>query len=408
MRKLLALLMLLVAVPVTADEGTPLVVLISLDGMRHDYPAREGLDAFHRVLREGGGADRLTPVYTSNTFPGHVAMATGTYPDVNGIVDNTFIDRGKGRYHMSADADWLLAEPLWIASTRQGIPTATYFWVGSETPWRGQEPMFRMAPFDGRRPESEKVRQMLEWLALPEGERPRLIMSYFAGGDHVAHDFGPTSDKVQEQLLTQDQALGELLQGVDRLGLWPRLTLILVSDHGMTPMGDYVDLGARLERAGIQADVVGSSVAHVHLADPGQAEAAMQALAGIPGTRVLSGAKAQPLRLAPPSRMGDVVVLADPPVTFSRPGGWQRYAMATLRLFGWNFGGHGYAPDLPDMGGIFLAMGRGVPPGSSFGTVHQVQVAPTVAALLAIAPPLQSEGGVVPGLRIPQTEAPLE
>ena len=62
-------------------------------------------------------------------------MATGTYADVHGIVDNRFYDREKGVYSYSSDADWLQAEPLWIAAERQGVKAATYFWVGSESPW---------------------------------------------------------------------------------------------------------------------------------------------------------------------------------------------------------------------------------------------------------------------------------
>ena len=377
--------------------ASPIVVLISLDGVRHDYPDREGLPAFARMLREGARATRLTPVYPSNTFPGHVSLATGTYPDIHGIVDNSFVDRERGRYQMSGDASWILAEPLWIASTRQQIPTATYFWVGSETDWQGPDgqgkaPRYRMAPFDGNRPESEKVRQILAWLALPPGDRPRLIMSYFAGTDHVAHRFGPDSQRVQDQLVVQDAALGELLAGIDQLGLWSMLTLILVSDHGMTPMGTHIDLRGPLDEAGIVAQITGSTVAHIHLQDPAEIAGARAALSALPDIQVLDADAARTLRIAPSSRMGDLVVTTKPPFTFASADGVEGVAEDLLSFFGWDFGGHGYAPDHPDMGAIFLAMGRGVAAGRSLGVVHQIDVAPTAAALLDIDPPAQSEG----------------
>lgn len=374
----------------------PIVVLISMDGVRHDYPARDGLPAFARLLKEGAHATRMTPVYPSNTFPGHVALATGTYPDVHGIVDNSFIDSKRGRYSMSGDASWLLAEPLWIASTRQGITTATYFWVGSETDWQGQKPRYRMAPFDGRRSESEKVNQILAWLALPDASQPRLIMSYFAGTDHVAHRFGPDSTNVQDQLITQDAALGTLLDGIDKLGLWPALTLILVSDHGMTPMGAYLDLRGALDTAGIEAEITGSTVAHVYLKDPKQIAAARAALTAVGNVEVRNSDEAKPLRIAPPSRMGDLIVMTKPPFTFSSATGAEGVAEDVLTFFGWDFGGHGYDPELPDMGAIFLAKGRSVAAGRSVGVVHQVDVAATVATLLGIEPPAQSEGRVIP------------
>ena len=81
-------------------------------------------------------AGRMRPVFPSNTFPNHVSLATGTYPDRHGILDNRFWDRQKGLYNYSRGADdsWLEAEPLWAAAERQGVRAATFFWVGSEQP----------------------------------------------------------------------------------------------------------------------------------------------------------------------------------------------------------------------------------------------------------------------------------
>ena len=180
MRRCASIIVLLLAsafVPLTSVAETsadePIVLVLSWDGMRHDYPDRGDFPALKRVQTEGVRAERLIPVFPSSTFPGHVSMATGTYPDKHGIVDNVFIDQERGRYAYSGDASWIEAEPLWIAAERQGVKTATYFWVGSESDWQGQGTSYRMAPFDGGRPESEKVDQILEWLELPEAERPR-------------------------------------------------------------------------------------------------------------------------------------------------------------------------------------------------------------------------------------------
>ena len=52
---------------------------------------------------------------------------------------------------------------------------------------------------------------------------------------------------------------------------------------------------------------------------------------------------------------------------------------------------HGYDPLLPDMGAFFLAMGRGVPT-DPLGVVRQIDLPATVARLLDIEPPRDSEG----------------
>ena len=51
--------------------------------------------------------------------------------------------------------------------------------------------------------------------------------------------------------------LGALLEGIDTLGLWPRTTLMVVSDHGMTASGKYVDVRGALTQAGVKARLAG-------------------------------------------------------------------------------------------------------------------------------------------------------
>ncbi|MEQ8858205.1 MAG: ectonucleotide pyrophosphatase/phosphodiesterase [Pseudomonadales bacterium] len=393
----LAALPAAVAAAVAAPASS--VVVLSWDGVRHDYPDRAGLPNLERLASDGVRAGRLIPVYPSNTFPGHVSLATGTYPDTHGIVDNVFVDAERGLYRYSAEADWIEAEPLWIAAERQGVPAATYFWVGSESDWRGQGTRFRIAPFDGDRPESEKVDQILEWLALPPEERPRLIMSYWAGADGEGHDHGSESSGVMAQLEAQDLQLGRLLAGMDALDLWDRTTLILVSDHGMTDVSRYVDLSARLEAAGVPARVMGGAVANVYLDDPADLERALVAIAGLEPARAWAKRDVPAAwRLSHPRRSGDIVVTVEPPFTLSQPRGLAGHLGRLYFALGGEFGSHGYRPDHPDMAGVFLAMGRGVPEGLVIPEVHQVDVAATIARLLGIDPPRQSEGRPVRGI----------
>jgi hypothetical protein len=394
------------AASVAADDTPPTVILVSWDGLRHDYPALNSetvpLPALTRIADQGVRARRLTPVFPSNTFPGHVSLATGTYPDRHGIPDNVFLDREKGVYRYDADANWLEAEPLWIAAARQGVAAATYFWVGSETDWHGQSWRYRVAPFDRDRLESAKVDQILAWTRLPPAERPRLIMSYWSGADHAGHEHGPDSDEVRAALVAQDQQMRRLLDGLDADDAWKHTTLILVSDHGMTELGGFLDLEEALVDAGVRARVFGATVAHVFLDDAAQIERAETAAVALGHVHVYrADALPADMRLRHPRRTGDLVVIADMPYALSRPAGLDGYLMAGLQLFGHPFGMHGYDPAEPDMGGVFMAMGRGVDEDLELGEVRQVDVAATVARLLGIEPPLQSEGRPVTGIGAP-------
>jgi predicted AlkP superfamily pyrophosphatase or phosphodiesterase len=376
------------ATPAPSPESADTVIVLSLDGVRHDYLDRAPFPAFGRIAREGVRASRLIPVYPSNTFPGHVSLATGATPAVHGIVDNRFWDRARGeRFDYSNEASWIDAEPLWVTAERQGVSAATYFWVGSETDWRGVGARYRVAPFDPKIGEAEKVAKILAWLDLPLRDRPRLVMSYWHGADGAGHAKGPDSPDVVKQLTEQDRHLGALLAGLDARAAWPHTTLLVVSDHGMTRVGKSVPILDALRRANVRAHVEPStSVAHVFLEDPADLARAERALVGLEGVHV-DRREALPasLHLAHPTRTGDLVVRADAPYTLAKGGLFEPTAR----------GMHGFAPEDPDMAGIFLAIGRGVPRGAKLDEVRMIDVASTAARLLGIEPPRNAEGRAI-------------
>jgi hypothetical protein len=140
-------------------------------------------------------------------------------------------------------------------------------------------------------------------------------------------------------------------------------------------------------------------VAFLDLADASERERALAVLGGVSGVRAwASDAIPEELRARWPARSGDIVVVADPGLAIM-PGSLLLSSYFSLRgLFGSARGAHGYPPDDPDMGGVFLAMGRGVPADLELGPVRTLDVAATVARLLAIDPPAQSEGKPITGI----------
>jgi hypothetical protein len=377
-----------------AGAPAPTLIILSLDGVRHDYLDRAEFPAFDRIARDGLRASRLVPVYPSSTFPGHVSLATGATPAVHGIVDNRFWDRARReRFDYANDASWIEAEPLWAAAERQGVPAATFFWVGSETDWHGVGARFRVAPFDAKIGEAAKVARILAWLDLPTRERPRLVMSWWHGADRAGHANGPDDPDVVEELASQDRQLGALLAGLDARGAWSHTTLFVVSDHGMTRAEHSVPIARALRSAKVRAHLeVGTSVTHVFVDDPAELARAERVLAGLAGVHV-DRREALPasLHLSHPARTGDLVARVEPPYTFADAGPFAR----ARELLGKHRGVHGYSPDHPDMAGIFLAIGRGVPAGARPPAVRTIDVAPTVARLLGIDPPRDAEGRAI-------------
>lgn len=396
--------MLLVALALTAletadaraEEST--VIWLSWDGVRHDYPARGDFPGLARMAREGGRAERLVPVYPSSTFPNHVALATCTHSDRHGIIENRFLDRTRGEFAYDNDASWIQAEPIWVAAERQGVTSATFFWVGSETDWEGVGARYRVAPFDAKVGEAAKVDQILAWLDLPDAERPRLILSWWHGADEAGHRRGPAHRDVAQSLAEQDRELQRLMRGLDARKRWSETTLIVTSDHGMTEASVAIDVAGALEDAGLEAKVrSGSAVANVYLADPKSREAARRAISVIEGAVVFDRVDLPDvLRLRHPDRSGDLVVITEPPFYFESQDASVAWMRWITHQFGYKTGHHGYSTSHPDMSGIFFMLGRGVGAEVNLGVVRNLAVAPTVASLLGIEPPRDCEGSAIP------------
>ena len=392
--------LLVVSLGLARADAKPVVILLSFDGVRHDYLERGSLPAFERIAREGARAEGLVPIFPSTTFPNHVALATGTHADRHGIVGNKFLDARLGEFDYGNDARFLDAEPLWAAAERQGVAAATYFWVGSETDWRGVGARYRKAPFDGKLGEAAKVAQILAWQDLPEPERPGLVMAWWHGADHAGHDHGPDAKQTTAALRAQDKELAKLLAGLDQREAWGETTLLVVSDHGMTAYEKTVDVRAVLAEAGVRARVIHAvASAQIYLKQPAQAARAVEVLRALPGVEAWAREDVpERLRYRHP-RVGDVVALAAPPLAL-RPANDRGARFGGLaRLFGGALGAHGYDPGRYEaMHGIFVALGRGVPAGARLPRVRAIDVAPTVALLLGIAPPASSEGAPIPAL----------
>jgi predicted AlkP superfamily pyrophosphatase or phosphodiesterase len=385
--RIAALLLLLVASAVRAAE--PSVVLISLDGTRPS-DVRE-LPAFKRIARQGAFGAGLVPAFPSNTFPNHVTFATGVSPDKHGIVNNVFLDPKRGLYRYANDPGWIEVEPIWSIAARAGIPSASFFWVGSEGAWRNGLGPREWKTFDPKVSESEKVRQILDWLAAPDP--PRLVTSWFHGADGVGHRYGPDAREVAEALRAQDAALGVLLDGLEARGLLASTTLLVVSDHGMARVERSVDLEGALAAAGIPADVIGGGgFATVRLHAPRKWLFFSRARDAVAVARA-NGLQAWPRGAAPYGvpvhnvRFGDVVALAPlGTLIVGHTDSAGPAAVGPLR------GAHGYRPELPEMAGLFAAVGRGVEPGTRPAAVRAVDVAPTVLALLGVSEPEWMEG----------------
>lgn len=220
-----------------AVRPTPLL-LVSIDGYRPDYLQR-GLSPTLAMLAQGGvQAASMQPAFPSLTFPNHYTIVTGLTPDHHGVVNNTMFDPQLGKFALAsrkAVSDgrwWAEGTPIWETADRHGLRTATMFWPGSEADIHGHRPDY-WKPFDASVTAGQRVDQVLAWLDLPDAERPSFLTLYFDEVDHAGHVYGPDTGQVNRVLRDTDAALAQLVQGLKQRGLFERINLIVLSDHGM-------------------------------------------------------------------------------------------------------------------------------------------------------------------------------
>jgi len=391
-------LVLLVPGCIAAEPNPPSVVLISLDGTRPADLTPENLPTLVELGRRGARAERLVPVDPSNTFPSHVSLVTGVRPDIHRIVNNGFIDPERGLFVRNEAHLWLESEPIWSIAERNGIATASYYWVGSEGPWAGGPAPRHTRKFSSRTSEKAKVNRILKWLTMKDAkERPRLITSWFHGADHSGHDDGPGADSIHAALVEQDLEIARLVREMEAHQLFESTTLIFVSDHGMASAERRVNLGSLLGRAGLDVAVMGTGGFATIVFDEGEKSA--QNVERVIEIARKAGLEAWARKRAPSDwhvtdpRFGDVVVRAPLGTAIVSP---------FMKLNGF----HGYDAKLPEMAGILVAYGRGVEPGSDLGSVSSLAIAPTILRLLDLPVPdpmaTAPVEGLLGGLSLPE------
>ena len=377
------------AFPSQPEPDKPYLILISIDGLGAVELARFAPPVLESLAARGVRADGLKPVFPVVTFPNHLSIATGLYPAEHGIVDNSFPSADRTRWYRISDHDavgdgsWYRGEPIWVTAEKAGTTAAAFYFVGTEAPIMGTRPTY-WRRFDESVPGEDRVDQVLQWLDLPDEQRPRMLTLYFGKVDSAAHRHGTSSDAYRAALNAVDDYLGRLISGLETRGLADQVHLIVVSDHGQVDYVQHLDpfvVGRHADLTGIDVVEYGSYLAM--WGDGG----AIARLAGIRdainanwrnGRAYLKPDYPSHWNTSQDRRFPDLVAIADL--------GYR--VVPDEQSVGFPFrANHGWDPSHPEQFGIFIAAGPTLPQGRRIEAFENTQVNALMRAILGLPVP---------------------
>jgi predicted AlkP superfamily pyrophosphatase or phosphodiesterase len=368
-----------------AQQAKHYVVLVSLDGFRYDYPRRYGAPHLLQLGFKGASApEGMFPAYPSLTFPNHISIITGLYPEHHGIVANSFWDPTREQTYVysqtqsDSDGSWYSGTPLWVLAEQQGIRSACLFWPGSEAEIQGKRPSYYLH-FDDKLDDEKRVDQVVAWLKLPPELRPHFITLYYSNVDHAGHNYGPDSEEVRAAVHHVDAMIGDLQMKVAALHL--PADIVVAADHGMVTLqggpvtlSDSADLSDFLTEGALlypkpDADVQETYEEFLAHPDP---RFKVYRRADVPAY----------LHFDANPREGDPVIVPNGPFTF------RAHASSSEESTKKNRGGHGFNPrTMPEMKAIFFAGGPDIRPGVQLKPFENVNIYPFIAEILGLTPP---------------------
>jgi hypothetical protein len=256
---------------------------------------------------------------------------------------------------------------------------------------------------------------------------PDLLGIGFSANDHVGHLYGPDSHEVMDATVRLDRTLRRLFEVLDRTVGLAHVVVVLTADHGVAPMPEVLERvhpgtsvarrqdPAALETAARRAltarygqipapgwivyhappmmylNVAVLDALNVPLEDAERvAQAAVRAVPGVHdvltsselGRQRAAGAETDAAHSFHPSRSGNLYYMLEP------------YWLPDANPTGADHG----SPWRYDQAVPLLWFGPGIVPGVHRGSADIADIAPTLAALLDLAPPGGAQGRVLPEL----------
>ncbi|MFA6545065.1 MAG: ectonucleotide pyrophosphatase/phosphodiesterase [Limisphaerales bacterium] len=408
-----------------------IVVLVTIDGFPAwiwDDPALP-MPFLQRLAREGATAKAMTIANPAVTWPNHTTLVTGVTPARHGVLFNGMMVRqGPGVplklepwknkndmvrvptvYDLAFKAGLKTAQVDWVPTTNAG----TFHFEFGERP-NAANPIERemlaaglinateLKEFNQRNPPWRDVFWTRAAAHIVKQHKPNLLLFHLLNTDAINHRSGPGTWASLSAFAFADACVREVFEAVQAAGFADKATFVITTDHGFKSARRIIRPNVALKQAGLLrvqgpaittcdavANTLGGS-AMIYVPDPAKRAALTPKLKDLLGKlegveRIYEPAEYASLGLptaAQNDQMSDLFVVAKDGYAFTHyPTGDEAVTDLTPEVYP---GHHGYLASDPKLNGMFVAWGHGVKRGAQLGEIRNVDVAPTVAALLGL------------------------
>ncbi|MFT3686731.1 MAG: ectonucleotide pyrophosphatase/phosphodiesterase [Phycisphaerales bacterium] len=434
------------ATPPASDR---VVVMISVDGLAGFYfddPKAE-MPNIRALAAEGAKGPKMKASVPSVTWPNHATLVTGDHPARHGVVGNNCLDRQTGKpvaliLDPVFDKDQIVKVPtIYDIAKGAGLKTAAMGWPtirnAKTLDWAIPDmkaesldqfttpalliecqaanlwPEMTKPSDEGaakgkaedakprRKPMTEELLTNIFNMVL-EKHRPNLALLHIADVDHDEHKYGPRSPEAYAAIKAADERVGRVWAELKKD--YPgKATLFIVSDHGFSIIERSILPNVVLRDAGllqVEASKVtggdvrvvtqgGSAMIYI-LNDAKRAEIAaripdlfskVEGVASVIGTDKFAEYGVADPKVDPHSP--DIILFAKMGYSFGSTAAGSMSLSEKPELKGT----HGHDNNLPDLHAIFVAWGAGIRPGVTVQNVANIDVAPTLAAVMGLPMP---------------------
>lgn len=419
-------------------DTAPIVIMVSIDGLAayNLTDPTTDLPTIRWMAEHGAQAERMESSFPSVTWPTHTALVTGVSPGRHGVLANAYYDRAQKKkiplivdpifekeqlvkvptvYDVAHDAGLRTAGVCWPASRAAKkldwqIPDMSdqALFEKSATPSLLAELKAKNIPY-GKQGEWAKAgnvsKAMRDWMYTRIAEhllrthRPNLLVIHLVTVDAFAHTNGGHSPEVKWAGNDNDHRIRELMECVQSTGLAARTTIIVTADHGFADFSKNINPSVILREKGWLGGGAGGAGGKVTFLSEGGAgmfyirDAADRAAITaelVPRLRATEGVEmvfpaseyASIGHVSPDQdpREPDIFVAAKEGYAF----GENAASKELITPAGSTKGTHGNWNQNPALDATFVAWGAAIKPGTKLGRIRNVDVAPSIAAILGV------------------------